>query len=296
MLRACAPAKVNLFLGVGPARPDGYHSVTTVLHTLSLHDTLIAHPSDTLSVECVPDLRIPVEQNLVFRAAVAMGRAFGIEPAVRIELHKHVPHGAGLGGGSSDAAAVVAMLAHLWGIDPSSDDCRTVAASLGADVPFFLGPTGAALMTGRGDEIAESLPALEGTPVLLLKPPQAVSTSAAYAAFDTAPSTPGDHALAVRALQAGDVAALAASLDNNMASASARVVPAVADALAWVREALGVRGATVAGSGSAVFGICDSVESANAAAAAAATESGWWTAVTALAGSGVTIDDEGGVR
>lgn len=295
MLRACAPAKVNLFLGIGPARPDGYHDVTTVLHTLSLHDTLTFRPADSLSVHCTTDLRIPAEQNLVHKAAVAMGSFFGRRTDFSIELDKCIPHGAGLGGGSSDAAAVIAALAYLWGIDPASGDCRTIAASLGADVPFFLAGSGSALMKGRGDEVMALLPALSGAPVLLVKPPEAVSTRAAYGAFDAAPQPIDDETRIVSALQAGEVPAVADALCNNMVAASTSVVAAVGDALAWVRSAPGVLGATVAGSGSAVFGLCDSVESATAAASAAAGF-GWWTAVTALAAGGVTVEEEGGAR
>ncbi|TLM78483.1 MAG: 4-diphosphocytidyl-2C-methyl-D-erythritol kinase, partial [Actinobacteria bacterium] len=184
MLVVTAPAKVNLFLGVGAARPDGYHDVTTVLHALSLHDTLEISPAETLTLDCEPDLGIPAEKNLAWRAATEFSRAVGREPAVALRLRKRIPHGAGLGGGSSDAAAVIAGLASLWGLPRDDERCEAVARALGADVAFFLEPAGAALMTGRGDVIEQALRPLAGVPVALVRPETPVPTPAAYAAFD----------------------------------------------------------------------------------------------------------------
>ena len=104
-LTVMAPAKVNLFLGVGPLRPDGYHSVQTVLHTLALSDTVRLTPADELTVTCDPDLGIPAENNLAYRAARGFSAAFGVDVLLDIHVDKRIPSGAGLGGGSSDAAA-----------------------------------------------------------------------------------------------------------------------------------------------------------------------------------------------
>lgn len=287
-IRVFAPAKVNLFLGVGGVRPDGYHAVTTVLHALELCDELLLVSAERLSLVCGAELGVPVERNLVWRAALAMGDAFGREPAVAIELCKRVPHGAGLGGGSSDAAATIAGLATLWDEDPLGPRCLSVARSLGADVPFFL-LGGAALMTGRGDVFDRHLPALD-TPVVVVKPPQPVPTAEAYRAFDAAPLPAGSPDAVIEALRARDAEKLAAALDNNLAQVASSLVPAVGEAVAFLEAADGVLGACVAGSGSAVFGLCADEASAEASAAAA-RDRGWWAAATMLSPDGVAVGE-----
>ena len=108
-----APAKVNLHLGIGGVRPDGFHDVTTVLHTLEFADTLRLTPSESFTLTCDTDLGIPAEQNLALRAARLFSAQYREPAGVAIELTKRIPAGAGLGGGSSDAAAVLAGLAAM---------------------------------------------------------------------------------------------------------------------------------------------------------------------------------------
>lgn len=296
MLRVIAPAKVNLMLGVGGVRADGYHAVTTVLHCLELADELTLRPASSLSLTCDTDLGIPADKNLALRAARAMGEAFGRAPGVEITLVKHIPHGAGLGGGSTDAAGVIAALAMLWGADRRDARCLRVAASLGADIPFFLCTSGAALMTGRGDELSRELPGLGGAAVALVRPRMPVPTAEAYRAFDLEPMPAGDPESMMEALGSRDAALVAGSLVNNLERASVSVVPEVGDALAWTRVRPGVLGASVAGSGSAVFALCDGDEAARAAAGAAEGLRGWWARATRLSATGVVVtegeDDE----
>lgn len=282
-----APAKINLFLGVGTPRRDGYHDVTTVMHALELCDDITLAPSAKLSLVCEPQLDVPPQDNLAFRAAEAMGQQFSRVPAFDIVLRKRIPHGAGLGGGSSDAAAIIAALVRLWGIDSADPGIARVAASLGADVPFFLLGSGCALMGDRGDQVERELPAA-AAPVVLVRPHRAVPTSAAYAAFDAAPEPSGDPAEVIRALESGDLIALAGAVANNLEAASGAVVPEVAAALGMVRSATGVLGAAVAGSGSACFGICASDEDATRIATEAAA-AGYWSAATRLRAAGVTV-------
>jgi 4-diphosphocytidyl-2-C-methyl-D-erythritol kinase len=289
-VRVVAPAKVNLYLGVGEVLASGYHAVTSVLHTLELADTLTIVPAAKLSLCCATDVGVPPEENLVWRAAVAMGEALGREPHFEIEIAKQIPHGAGLGGGSSDAAAAIAGLAHLWGEDPLDERCLQIARSLGADVPFFL-YGGAALMGGRGDELVRRLPALD-VPVLLVRPHRPVSTAAAYRAFDAAPVPAAGESGTVAALVAREAGALARALANNMEAASVAVVPEVGEALAWVRGQEGVLGAEVAGSGSAVFALTESIERTRALADEAATR-GWWSVATRLRQQGVDVTKKG---
>ena len=290
MLSVIAPAKVNLLLAVGALRPDGYHDVTTVLHALELHDTVWIEPAEALDVVCDVDLGVPSAENLAHRAAVAMERAFGRAAAFRISVEKRIPAGAGLGGGSSDAAAVVAGIAHAWGMSPRDERCVAVAAEIGADVPFFLVPGGCALMTGRGDVLEREVPGIEGVPVVVVKPDEPVSTAGAYREFDEQSVAQGDAARLLAALVAGDADAVAASISNNMESASFRVTPVVADVLGRVKAQPGIRAAMVAGSGSAVFGLCDDGAAASRVSEAA-RRLGWWSVPTALRTQGVSITD-----
>lgn len=281
---------MNLYLGVGRSMPDGYHAVDTVLHTLALADELVIEQADEFEFFCAEDLGIPPERNLVCRAAQEMAQEFGKQLRFRIELTKRVPHGAGLGGGSSDAAAVIAGLAYLWGFDRLDDRCIAVARRLGSDVPFFL-HGGAVRMAGRGDLIVSSLPPLSA-PAVLVKPPAGVPTAEAYAAFDSSPQPAGNLESLTAALEAGDIAEVSRLLENNMEKAAIAVVPEVGETLAWTRACEGVLGATVAGSGSAVFAITDTGEAAEMIAGRAA-ERGWWSRPTFLSASGVTMIEEG---
>jgi 4-diphosphocytidyl-2-C-methyl-D-erythritol kinase len=287
-VRVTAPAKVNLFLGVGALRSDGYHDVVTVVHAVDLCDELLVTPSESLSLTCEPDLDLPAEKNLAFRAALAMGDEFGREPAFALALRKRIPHGAGLGGGSSDAAAVIAAIARYWDLDPAGDRCLGVARSLGADVPLFL-LGGCALLQGRGDELAGTPRPIDAA-IVLVKPPASVATAAAYSAFDADPQPTRSADAVLAALDAGDAAALGAALSNNMVSASSALVPPVAEAIAWVRAQPGVLGATMAGSGSAVFALCAD-DAAASRIARGAVERGWWGVGTRTRASGVAVND-----
>jgi 4-diphosphocytidyl-2-C-methyl-D-erythritol kinase len=262
VLTITAPAKVNLMLGVGAVRVDGYHEVTTVLHALALADTIRMKPAPTLTIECDADVGVPPERNLAYKAACAFAEEFGPQPPVAIDLKKRIPSGAGLGGGSSDAAAVIAGLASLAGVDPVGERCLSVARSLGADCAFFL-VGAAALMSGRGDRLVRILPPIAAH-VAVVKPPASVPTAAAYAAFDGAPLPAGVPDAIVGALEAGDIGAVAAALENNMIAASSELVPEVAEALAWIQAEEGVLGASMAGSGSAVFALCEDALSRSA--------------------------------
>jgi len=284
-IRMIAPAKINLYLAVGAKQPDGYHDVTTVLQALEFGDELTMRPSDRLSLVCDPDLGISAQDNLAFRAALAMGETFDRSPAVAIELSKRVPHGAGLGGGSSDAAAVIAALARLWEIEADHPGLARVARSLGADVPFFL-RGGAALFDGRGDRFVRDVPVIP-LPVALIKPAGSVSTAAAYAAFDALERTaaPGPRHVA-DALRFGEAASLGAALYNNMTRAAIALVPEISEVLAHTSAAPGVYGSALCGSGSCVFALCASNEQADAIVSGA-RERGWWGIVTHTRVSGV---------
>jgi 4-diphosphocytidyl-2-C-methyl-D-erythritol kinase len=170
-LEVRAFAKINLTLEVLGRRPDGYHEVCTILQTIDLADRLEVQPAASLQVECdAPALA--GEANLVWRAATALAARQGIRPQARIRIHKAIPVGMGLGGGSSDAAAALVALNHLWGLDLPAAELAQVAAGLGADVPFFLWG-GTALAQGRGDQVSP-LPSLPSLPLLLVCPKETI--------------------------------------------------------------------------------------------------------------------------
>ncbi|HEX3067982.1 MAG TPA: 4-(cytidine 5'-diphospho)-2-C-methyl-D-erythritol kinase [Thermoanaerobaculia bacterium] len=168
-----AYAKINWSLRITGERPDGFHDLETLFQTISLHDKIAIRESDRFSLTC-NDPSIPVDDtNLVLRAARALGT-----PPVAIDLKKSIPAGGGLGGGSSDAAAVLVALSKHFGIDKP---LAKLALDLGSDVPFFL-TGGTAYATGRG-EVLTPMPPVAGIPLLLLIPKERVSTANAFAAL-----------------------------------------------------------------------------------------------------------------
>lgn len=189
-----APAKVNLSLRVLGRRPDGFHDLETLMVPLTLADrvTLAAGERDGIEFHC-DDPTLPTDgNNLAVRAATAFHERAGLAPRVCLTLEKHVPHGAGLGGGSSDAASVLLGLNEFHGFPVAPAALAELAATLGSDVPFFL-VRGPALCRGRGERIAPAPAAFTGTrlPLLLLKPPFGVPTPWAYSRWRDAREIPG---------------------------------------------------------------------------------------------------------
>jgi len=282
-----APAKLNLYLAVGARRADGYHDVTTVLVALDLGDDVTVEPASTLSLSCEPDVGVPVERNLAWRAARAMGEAFDRPADFAIRIAKRVPAGAGLGGGSADAAAVIAAMAAEWGVPRTDPRLEGVASALGADVSFPL-RGGCALYEGRGEVLSRRL-ALPRVHFAIACGPEPVPTAAAYLRFDRVDreATPGP-ARVEAAVASGDPGALGAALHNNMTPAALGLVPAIAETLACMAAADGCLGSALCGSGSAVFGVFAGPAEAGAASAQA-RERGLWAAV-ARPRSGGTLD------
>lgn len=290
-LRVFAPAKVNLHLAVGATGPDGYHRVETVLQALHFGD-LVTIGAGGPSFLCEPDLGLPAAGNLAWRAAMAMAQRFERPLDVAIEVEKRIPSGAGLGGASADAAAVIVGLAAFWGIERADVRLSVVARSLGADVPFFL-EGGAALFGGRGDVLTRRLKPLDA-PVVVVKPAEPVPTARAYEEFDRLGAIePVSVEGIAGALDSRDVAAVASVLHNSMTDSSVRLVPQIREALEFVRSSDGVLGAAMAGSGSAVFGICADDYSAEGCAARARSSGLWGTATRTYAG-GCTIEPSDG--
>ncbi|MEI6846715.1 MAG: 4-(cytidine 5'-diphospho)-2-C-methyl-D-erythritol kinase [Chlorobiaceae bacterium] len=175
-------AKINLGLLITGKRNDGYHTLETIFAPINWFDTLEFTDSETLSMSC-SNIDLPVDDNnLCIKAAKSLQQFAGIQKGVAITLHKDVPFGAGLGGGSSDAATVLRVLNELWQINASSSELHAIAVKLGADVPYFLFMKGLAYAKGIGDEL-EDLDLTLPYYVLTVFPEEHISTAWAYKNF-----------------------------------------------------------------------------------------------------------------
>lgn len=169
MLTILAPAKLNLTLEVLGKRSDGYHEIRSLVQTISLCDTLSFEPATKTSLECT-EPALQNQENLALRAAELLQKTCGHRGGARIKLEKKIPWSAGLGGGSSDAAATLLALNKLWQLQLKTTDLLKLAAQLGSDVPFFI-YKGTALIEGMGEKITPLLPASAKSWFALLVPP-----------------------------------------------------------------------------------------------------------------------------
>lgn len=293
-----SPAKVNLVLAVGEKQESGFHEVQTIMHSLALHDTLSMRRFDDegsgdglqVMLKCessftIDPLLIKVEENIAYKAVVELAKALGRTQDETIEmiLNKVIPAEAGLGGGSSNAAAALVGAATLWGVGMEDERVQEVASRLGADVSFFL-KGGCARLSGKGDVFEAQLEPRSGF-VLLVRPDAGVSTGKAYAAFDEDPVLPSSEYLS--SIAALDAAA-DVSLYNNLEKAACSVTPVVAQVLEWGRAAAGEENVVLCGSGSAVCCIFDSYQAA-CEASVEARKHEWWTRVTSFSPLGAAI-------
>jgi 4-diphosphocytidyl-2-C-methyl-D-erythritol kinase len=248
-----APAKINLTLEVLALRTDGYHGMRSVMVPIDLADELTLEPSTSFSFECDRD-ELAGERNLAVAALHALGDDL---PAVRMRLLKRIPVQAGLGGGSSDAAAVLrAAMTGAFGPAPRRD-WMEIARSLGSDVPFFLAGT-AALVEGTGERVTPA-GAIPPWNVLIVKPPVDVSTAQAYRDIDASkrPQRPRSGCVSIamlEALQRAEFPRVQALLQNDFHDVIATRTPEVMAALDALRAA-GASNALLAGSGSCVFAL-----------------------------------------
>lgn len=257
-------------------RDDGYHEIDTVLQTVSLHDTITFEEKndDVIRLWC-DDRSVPVDKtNLVWRAAAALRERYSIRRGARIRLEKRVPAEAGLGGGSSDAAATLIALAFLWEIEMSADDLVQMAEGLGSDVPFFLyGGTGRA--TGRGS-VVESLEDSPQKHLLVIKPNASISTAKAYSTLKRAALTSSDSKPILFRSQASNSSASIDSnvLHNDFEPTVFQLEPEIERAKVALLKS-GARAAMLSGSGSAVFGIFENQDAQERAIQAIELETGW---------------------
>lgn len=184
MIKEFAPAKINLFLDILSRRPDGYHDLGTLFQTIAVGDELSAEETrdSRITVRYNVPQTYPLEEDLVYRAANLLRETFGIQRGVGFYLEKRMPLGAGLGGGSADAAAALRLLNRLWELNLSFEELERLGAKLGADVPFLV-RGGSALAEGIGDVLTRLKPLElpENAALLVATPKCAVPTKAAYA-------------------------------------------------------------------------------------------------------------------
>jgi 4-diphosphocytidyl-2-C-methyl-D-erythritol kinase len=259
MFQMKAFAKINWFLSVLGKREDGYHDISSILQCVDLCDTLLFENSEAL--EIVSDISdLPEEKNLVFRAASLMRDMVGGRRGAKIALTKGIPLAAGMGGGSSDAAATLVGLDRLWRTDLGADRLREMGAAIGSDVPFFIG-NAYAITEGRGERIRP----LEGAPelsLLLINPHIFVSTAWAYTACQIGlTKKPVDIKLFCQTLARKDFIALSSMLVNDLESAVVSAYPEIGRIKERLYQ-LGASAAAMSGSGSTVFGVFRSVEEA----------------------------------
>lgn len=260
-----APAKVNLFLRVFDRRPDGYHELETLFQAVDLVDEVrVERGGGSVELEVRGADLGPIEDNLAYRAATRLLSEARITEGVGIRLTKRIPAGAGLGGGSSDAAAVLRCVALLFGFSHEETLVRRIAGELGSDVPFFLCRSPLAAGRGRG-EVLEPLEPLPEVHLVLVTPPVHVSTAWAYRAFDEARrrrAASGGRSLLGQPRGWQDVVADA---HNDFQAVVAEEHAQVARSLTALAET-GAELAMMSGSGAASFGLFpDRATSARAA-------------------------------
>jgi 4-diphosphocytidyl-2-C-methyl-D-erythritol kinase len=272
---ARAPAKLNLYLDVGERRDDGFHDLETLIVPIRIWDSLTLSPTRPATEGNAGPIELTVhgcgsggglsridavpagEHNLVYRALELLQRRSGCRFGARVDLVKRIPTAAGLGGGSSDAAAVLRLANQAWRLRWRAHRLAALGAELGSDVPFFLS-SGAAICRGRG-ELVERLPGLRRLHFVVVKPPLGLSTSDVYRASDDlherrmeAPNAP--RAIA-ELLVRGHWSTLRRWMHNSLQSAAASLTPWV-DQVSALFDRLDCAAHQLSGSGSAYFGVC----------------------------------------
>jgi 4-diphosphocytidyl-2-C-methyl-D-erythritol kinase len=290
VVRCWAPAKINLYLHVLGNRPDGYHDIDTLIVFASVSDQVSVAYSHLLGLRLAGPFAHDLEttnwaDNLVVAAVRALAEACDISPRVTISLHKNLPVAAGLGGGSSDAAATLRALARLWGLDPLDVRLHAVAESLGADVPACLLQY-PVVVGGRGEIISQA-PALPAAWLVLVNPCIPLATADVFRQF----SEPGSQSAPLGKAPAGLDAMVAALMarSNDLEQPAMRIVPQISEIIETISKSDGCLLARMSGSGATCFGIY--AAEATAVTAAAQISNGhdsWWVSTAQMLTSSVT--------
>ncbi|MDU2620798.1 MAG: 4-(cytidine 5'-diphospho)-2-C-methyl-D-erythritol kinase [Dialister sp.] len=255
MITEKAFAKINLTLSVGKKRKDGYHDIDSVMHSISLYDKITLEKSGEISLSVTKGSAPSGQENLMWKAAELFFAETGISGGVRMELEKHIPAQAGLGGGSSDAAAVLRGLNRLMKTGLSAEELSDMGKRIGADVPFCI-TGGCCRCRGIGEKLTK-VPGWDGLPLVIVRPSVAVETGKAYAVLDRAEKQTGNKTdTCIRALEEKDIKKLAKSLSNDFEKALFAEETVLEETSR--RLALFSRPLLMTGSGSAFFVIAES--------------------------------------
>ncbi len=259
-----APAKINLSLRVLGKREDGYHDVDILMAKLDLADKLDFYNSRTTTLLCDAPGVPTDESNLVVKAVREFEKAYGRKAKQKITLTKNIPHGAGLGGGSADAAITLKACNDIIGTNYTDEELHTMAAALGSDVPFFLNPV-ISRCTGRGEIVTPEPEFADwSSPIVLLKPQFGVSTPSAYKLLR------GAHR--IKGVNYGAQVVDGIKLVNELERAVFTKFPVLGFTKMWMLGRPGVRAALMSGSGSTLFALTETIEQARELAEAARAE------------------------
>jgi 4-diphosphocytidyl-2-C-methyl-D-erythritol kinase len=255
MLQVKSYAKINWTLDVLFKREDGYHELRTIYQTVSLHDSLrISRTTGAIEILC-DDYRVPTDEtNLAHKAAVLLREAKQVTAGARIEIEKRIPVAAGLGGGSSNAAAALLGLARLWRVGLAEREMFGLAASLGSDVPFFL-IGGTALGVGRGEEVY-GIEEAQCDDLLLVNPGFAVSTAAAYGRLSRLTREDAARIIPFTLFAAKAIRELPLAASNDLEETVSAAHPEIAEVKRRLLS-LGARRVLMSGSGATLFAVFD---------------------------------------
>ncbi len=263
-MRLKARAKINWTLDIVGRREDGYHLMDMLMQPVTLADDVLLTPAEEITLTTGGSPLLPAdEKHLAYRAAMALKKHTGYPGGAAIHVEKHIPVGAGMGGGSADAAGVLIGLNKLWGLDLPQAELEAIGLTLGADVPFCI-RGGLTRTTGIG-EIMEDLPSGRLYPLVVIQPCEGLSTKEIFTAYhEGVVGSRPDNPMAAKALETGSDSSLAAALGNVMQPVSEARRPEIAKAIRLLTEQ-GAFAAQMTGSGSAVFGAFESESAAQRA-------------------------------
>jgi 4-diphosphocytidyl-2-C-methyl-D-erythritol kinase len=275
VLRELAKAKINFYLHVTGKRPDNYHVLDSLVAFSDVGDKLEIIPADEITVTVTGPFAevVPAKDNSVIKAAQALKTQFKVTHGAAITLHKNLPAGAGLGGGSADAAAALRLLSRFWKLKPTAPELHKISIGLGADVPACLRST--TLYVGGIGETLESGPVMAGLPIVLVYPGKPLLTRDVFmahkAAFSSAPRHP--HAFAER----NALIQFLQKNKNDLQSTAITLLPEIGKALDALKTEQGCQLARMTGSGSTCFGCFSDISEAQAAAQKIAEKNpSWW--------------------
>ncbi len=246
-----APAKINLYLDVLKKRDDGYHEIESLMQAIDICDEITLEKSDRISLLC-DDPKLPSdENNIAFKAAIRMKEHYNF-PGISINLKKSIPYGAGLGGGSSDAASVIRGFCALYSLNPRRDELIELAASIGSDVPFFL-TGGQAIATGRGEKLrAISLPL--NYQILVISPRKVLSTAEVYKKIRISLTQRNHSILLLSNIDESTFIRALGSFKNDLEDVAVEMAPE----LGMIKKTLSMSGAdfhSMSGSGSSFYAL-----------------------------------------